>query len=576
ELKQAPKDSIIVITTYYSDIDGQVAGFENFSQLVRDNSSVPIYDLYDFGIGHGALGGSMLSGYLQGESAAKLALQVLEGRDVSQIPVDRSKTTRYIFDYSLLQHFNIPLSRLPSGSEIINRPYNVFIAYKNLFITIAIIFVLLIFFIIILIHYLRKVSRMKNELYESNSELAQLYEELAASEEELRQQLEELMEMQKSLEQSEERYRILFEKMLNGFFVFESVLNDEGELVDIRFVNMNPAVKKQLDARSEEYIGKTWMEVMGYKNRALKKYENILKTGEAAHFEIYYPEQQRYYLDNAFKVDDTHVGVVFDNITEYKQAIKEVQKLNEELEKRVVERTSELQSAVQELEAFTYTVSHDLKSPLRAIDGYSRIVMEDFGNEMDEEAVQMISNIMDICKDMIEMINKLLRYATTSRTVLAKEEFDLGEMLCDTFNELKSSCMGRKIDLIIENALPKVEADRILMKQLLTNLLSNAVKFTKNRAGAIIRVGCVKKEDEYMIYIKDNGAGFDMEYSSKLFGLFQRLHSSEEFEGSGIGLVTVRKIIQKHGGRVWMEGRLDEGAAVYFTLPYTKPGDDNI
>jgi light-regulated signal transduction histidine kinase (bacteriophytochrome) len=233
-----------------------------------------------------------------------------------------------------------------------------------------------------------------------------------------------------------------------------------------------------------------------------------------------------------------------------------------------VTRTLELKNAIKTLEAFTYTVSHDLKAPIRAIDGYSRIILEDFHESIEEDNVEMILNIRNICKEMIAMINKLLEYSTTAGLLVQKKQLDINEMFENIFNELRTSYLERNIQLKTETKLPKVMADKILLKQAIYNLLANAVKFTRDKEISLIIVGCITEENEYIFYVKDNGVGFDMEFSAKLFGLFQRLHTPEEFEGSGIGLITVQNIIQKHGGRVWIEGQIDIGATVYFSLPF--------
>jgi light-regulated signal transduction histidine kinase (bacteriophytochrome) len=355
--------------------------------------------------------------------------------------------------------------------------------------------------------------------------------------------------------------------MLNGFFIFEPIINELGKLIDVRFLEVNPSFELQTGIRADEIIGKTWIEAFKYPNQDLSIYHNILYSGEGEHFETYYMQGNIYYLVNAFKIADNKVGVVFDNITEYKQAIKQITMLNEELEKRVVQRTNELQAAINELEAFAYTVSHDLKSPLRAIDGYSRIILEDFGANLEEDGNEMIHNIRNICRDMIEMINKLLKYSVTIKTDIDKEHINIEEMFKIIFNELKLEHKDRSIKLIIETGLPHVFADKVMFRQVIYNILSNAIKFTKYKEKALITVGCTITGDEYIFYVSDNGAGFDMDFSWKLFSIFERLHTSDEFEGSGIGLVTVKKIIQKHGGRVWIEGKLEKGATVYFTLP---------
>ncbi len=561
EVAKAPLDSAVLITTYYTDALGVKTGFEEFCQKVSAHSTVPVFHLYEFGLGNGAIGGSMLSGKLQGQSAANMALKVLQGTDISKLPIDMASKTRFVFDYHQLERFHISERSLPEGSEIINKPFSFFEAYKALVILALIIFCLLVAFILILTFYLRKISRM-------NIELENSHQELKESDDMLKAQFAEFVSVQETLVSSEKRYSILFEKMLNGYFVFEPVLNESGKLVDMRFLYINPGFSVQTGIDAAGMVGKTWTEIFQIPNKELNYYHNVLKTGETEHFEISYGNPEKSFSLNAFKISDRQIGVVFDNITMYKQAIKEKTRMNEELEHRVMERTQELQDAVSELESFTYTVSHDLKSPLRAIQGYSRIMMEDYGPELPEDGKKIIQNVRNISGDMIEMVSKLLEYATKSKADIVKEPILIEELFLSIFSELKSANPDRSLRLLVETGLPKVYADRVMLRQVIYNILSNAVKFTRYKETAMIQVGCTITGQEYVFYVKDNGSGFNEEYAHKLFGIFQRLHTVDEFEGSGIGLVTVKKLIQKHGGQVWIEGMPDMGATVYFTLPF--------
>jgi signal transduction histidine kinase len=453
-------------------------------------------------------------------------------------------------------------------SSIKNKPFNFFKTYKKLYGIALIIFALLILFICILLLNLKKITRLKKVLYNNNIVLGDLYRDLESSDKELKRQFEELKRVQKDLYFTEKQYKLLFDKMLNGFIVYETVVNSENEIVDLRYVHANAGAEIQLNRKLKKFIGRTWSEVIGYKNPYLDIYNNIIYTGEAKKFEAYYLHRKDIYLlINAFRISENRIGIIFDNILEYKNAIKEIQILNEQLEKRVSQRTIELQDAVNQLEAFNHTVSHDMKSPVRAIDGYSKIILEDFGEMLEEDIVEMIWNIRNICRDMIEMINKLLLYSTISKAALQKNEVDMKELFQSTFSEERINYLERDIKLIIENELPKVMVDRILLKEVICNIISNSIKFTRNRDKSIIKVGSTTKDKEYVFYVKDNGAGFDMEFSAKLFGLFQRLHDKDEFEGNGIGLTIVKNIIQKHGGKVWIEGKCDIGATIYFTVP---------
>lgn len=560
-------DSAILITTYYMDDEGTEVGFEYICEMISKRSKVPVYHLYEFGMNHGAIGGSMLSGQLQGHGAAELAIKLFRGMDVAKIPMVHEKTTRYIFDYNQLERFSISENSIPKDSQILNKPFSFIETYRDLVNTALFILFILLTFILILLYYIRKISRMRNQLHESHVELTNLYDDLTASDEELRQQFDELTLVQNNLMASEERYAQLFDRMLNGFIIFEPIFNKYNRLVDVRFLEVNSSFERQTRIKKETILGKKWNQVLLMRSKDLERLNEVLTTGKPKRFETYFPRYQMYFLVNAFCIDNNQIGIVFENITEYKKAIDEVGKLNAELEQRVVMRTLDLQQAVQELEAFTYTVSHDLKSPLRAVAAYSKIILEDYQEDLKKDIIEMLLHIRNISSEMIDMINSLLQYSTTSKKELHLETVDCNELFSSSFQEIKGSVPERRIEFRVETGLPIVFADRAMLKQVLNNVFSNAIKFTKNREIAYIITGATITENEYIFYVKDNGVGFDMKYLDKLFGLFQRLHTGDEFEGSGIGLITIKKIIEKHGGRTWIEGELDKGATVYFTLP---------
>lgn len=220
----------------------------------------------------------------------------------------------------------------------------------------------------------------------------------------------------------------------------------------------------------------------------------------------------------------------------------------------------------KELEAFSYSVSHDLRTPLRAIDGFSRILIEDYRDKLDDEGKRLLNVVRNNALKMGQLIDDILAFSRMGPLALEISKVDMEKLARDVFAELQSTEEERDLKLEIKT-LPTTSADPSMMRQALVNLLANAIKFTRPRTTPLIEVGGRAGDDENIYYVKDNGVGFDSQYIGKLFGVFQRLHRVEEFEGTGIGLAIVKRIIGKHDGRVWAESKVNEGATFYFTLP---------
>jgi signal transduction histidine kinase len=253
-------------------------------------------------------------------------------------------------------------------------------------------------------------------------------------------------------------------------------------------------------------------------------------------------------------------------IAERKQAEEEIRRLNAELEQRVVERTGQLEAANKELEAFSYSVSHDLRAPLRSIDGFSQALQEDYGEKVEGQGKDYIRRIRGATKRMADLIDALLKLSRVTRSEIRLEKLSLSMLARTIAADLQKIQPDRQVEFIIPEGLT-ANGDARLLRIVIENLIGNAWKFTSRKENACIELGSLQQGDGKLAYfVKDNGAGFDMAYADKLFGAFQRLHGTEEFSGTGIGLATVQRIILRHGGRVWAEGEPEKGATFYFTF----------
>jgi PAS domain S-box-containing protein len=371
-----------------------------------------------------------------------------------------------------------------------------------------------------------------------------------------------------ALHSSEERYRSLVELSPDALFVVS----------DDRIVFINSAGVRLLGAgAARELFGKPVREII-YPSSWKRFQQRLAQMGADARPLPFIHQKLNRADGNAVDVELAATPLIFEgktaaqfiahDLTERIRSEAEIRRLNVDLERRVTERTAELESANKELEAFSYSVSHDLRAPLRHIEGFVEILLTTKATKLDAESSQHLQTIADASQKMGRLIDDLLSFSRTARTEVNKTRFALDDLVRTAIRELEHDIGNRHIEWTLA-PLPKVEADLALLRQVMLNLLSNAIKYTRPRKVACIEIGSLPGEAEHIIFVRDNGVGFDPRYRHKLFGVFQRLHRSSDFEGTGIGLANVRRTIARHGGRTWAEAELDKGATFYFSLPRT-------
>lgn len=413
----------------------------------------------------------------------------------------------------------------------------------------------------------KELNRSQEELQGTNSRLNDLKLEL---EKRVKERTEELQRSNENLRESEARLRLTIDTALDGVVTMDA----QGIICD-----WNPQAEMIFGWKRDEAVGKTMHELVippRYRDGHLRGLRNYLGTGEG-------PLLNKRVEVSALRRDGSEFPVELSiapitlqrkrmfsgfirDITERKQAEEQIRRLNEGLEQRVAERTAQLEAANREMESFSYSVSHDLRAPLRALDGFARILEEDYGDRLDAQGARYLSVISENSRKMGTIIDDLLALARLGRQAITRSLVDMNALVRDVVDEALRSHEGSKPSIQV-CALPPAEADSGLMRQVWVNLISNALKYSSKSPSPSIEVSGRIDDFTNVYSVRDNGAGFNMASYDKLFGVFQRLHPVEEFAGTGIGLAIVERVVSRHGGKVWAEGKVNEGATFFFTLP---------
>ncbi|NCB77049.1 MAG: PAS domain S-box protein [Negativicutes bacterium] len=525
----ASTDSMVLNLPFHRDAAGKQYQSDEVTARVSAASNAPVYTLWEHDMGHGVVGGHVLSAYNQGQTAATMALQILQGARASDLPIITDPPRTYLFDYRQLQRFRFDASALPPESEFLHKPLSFYEQYQSLVLSTFLVFALLILAVLTLWHL--NVSR--------------------------RRELEAVHKLALVVESSDDA---IISRNQQGI-----ITSWNSGAMQLFGYTAEEAIGQSIRIIVPDELLEDWNKSVAQLEQGIKEEHNKgLRRHKDGHLLMVLKTASPLYSPEGYPMG---ASIIYKDISQLETAYEEIRTLNSELEDRVAKRTAALEAANQELEAFSYSVSHDLRSPLRSIDGFSLALLEDYSEHLDDTGRDYLQRLRGASQRMGQLIDDMLHLARISRTQMNLEKVNLSELAFQVLTELQQQEPQRQVEIRIEPSL-MVLGDMPLLRIVLDNLLGNAWKFTGKTTQPSIEFGCRQDQEtgELAFFVRDNGAGFDMAYAHKLFGVFQRLHHAKEFSGTGIGLATVNRIIHRHGGRIWADSQVNQGATFFFTI----------
>ena len=558
-LKKVPPNSVVIWLHFIKDKNGKVLSLKESQTFVAKNTSVPVYVCYGFSTDSGIMGGSIISGFDQGEKAGKVAMQLLNKESIGTSPFFHQAIFKNVFDYNVMKRFNIESKDIPENSVIYNKPYSVLYRYRWQIIGIILfmVFQALLIGLLLVNQRNRKLAVKEKEKRAAEfNQMTENLEETTTSRDKLNAEIEERKKVEESLIEVQENL-LVAQRMAHIGNWHWNIKTDivwwSDELYCIYGLNpeeytpsMNSSVEK-MHPDDRERVRKAVDDAL----KAKKPYDVEMRVIRPGGIE---------------RMIHAHGEVSFNNTGNPQRMFGTAQDITEskQAEERILQFNEELKNSNQELEQFAYVASHDLQEPLRMISSYTQLLERRYGDKLDQDAKDFIEFAVDGANRMQKLINDLLEYSRVTTRGKPSEKVDVYTILGQAISNLQHSIVETNA-IVTNNDLPKIRADGAQLVRVFQNIIDNAIKFHSEETPRI-HVSAQEDKNEWVFSISDNGIGIDEQYKNCLFTIFQRLHTKEEYPGTGIGLAICKRIVQRHNGRIWFKSELGKGTTFYFTL----------